>query len=352
MFSAIIRFSLLIMKKITSMSICLFIVCLVYSLSEAEKKEDFTDMKFGSQKILEACWTDKELQGSPDDKKIKKLKISDNTPPLKISPDFRLPLLVKERKNSIRCVKPYNNLKIIALTFDLCEAANEVSGYDSEIVNYLRTNKIRATFFAGGKWMRSHPEKSMQIMADPLFEIGNHSWSHRNLRILKEKEIEEQILFTQSQYELLRGELMKRICMKNSDLSETEKIPKMIMIFRFPYGTCSSVALNILAKHGLSAVQWDVVTGDPSPKQSDKEISRIVLSQTKPGSIIVCHANGRGYGTAEALPVFIPELKERGFTFVTVSELICMGEIVSAEECYELKPGDNLRYDKKAGAEK
>jgi len=304
-------------------------------------------MTFGSQKILEACWTEKELHGNPDDKKIKKLKVSDKTFPFKTSPDFRLPTLVKERENSIRCIKPYNDRKIVALTFDLCEFANEICGYDSEIVNYLRENKIKATFFAGGKWMRSHPEKSMQLIADPLFEIGNHSWSHKNLRILKEKEIEDQILFTQSQYELLRDELMKRICMKNSDLSETEKIPPAIMIFRFPYGTCSSVALNMLAKYGLSAIQWDVVTGDPSPKQSDKEISRIVLSKTKPGSIIVCHANGKGYGTAEALPVFIPELKEKGFTFVTVSELICMGEIVSVEECYELKPGDNLSYDKK-----
>jgi len=309
-------------------------------------------MKSGSQKILEACWTDKELQGIPDDKKITKLKASDKTPPLKTVPDFRLPPLVKERENSIRHVRPYNDIKIAALTFDLCEAANEISGYDSEIVNYLRADKIRATFFAGGKWMCSHPEKSMQLMADPLFEIGNHSWSHRNLRILKEKEIEEQILFTQSQYELLRNELIKRICMKNLDPGEAENIPPAITIFRFPYGTCSPVALNMLAKHGLSAVQWDVVTGDPSPKQSAKEISRIVLSQTKPGSIIVCHANGRGDGTAEALPLFIPELRERGFVFVTISELLCMGEIVSAEDCYELEPGDNLRYDKKRGAEK
>ncbi|MCM2264721.1 MAG: hypothetical protein NDI73_05950 [Desulfuromonadales bacterium] len=58
---------------------------------------------------------------------------------------------------------------------------------------------------------------------------------------------------------------------------------------------------------------------------------------------MITHANGRGGHTAEALPLFIPKLRAMGYRFVTVSELLAMGEPVTADECYELKPGDNRR---------
>jgi len=319
------------------------------SASPVPVSESFTyGLTFGSQAILENCWSKDMLQGSPEDKEIQN-KPADHTPPSRLFPEAEQVTLAEERRNSIRYVKPFNNQKIVALTFDLCERADEKTGYDAEIINYLRANKVKATFFAGGKWMRSHPEKTMQLMADPLFEIGNHGWTHGNLRVLKGKKIEEQILWTQAQYELLRYELKRKPCDQRIDASEMEKIPMNIKIFRFPYGTCSPESLKILAKYGLSAIQWDVVTGDPANRQTAEGITKTVLSQTKPGSIIICHANGRGHGTAQALPIFIPELKKRGYFFVTVSELLDMGEIVSTEECYELKPGDNYHYDKKVG---
>ena len=65
-----------------------------------------------------------------------------------------------------------------------------------------------------------------------------------------------------------------------------------------------------------------------------------------PGSIIVMHANGRGWHTAEALPLLIEDLRKRGFQFSTVGELLARGQPVIADSCYELKPGDNAKYDK------
>ncbi len=317
--------------------------------SDGSASESFThDLTFGSQAVLESCWTKEILQGKPEDKKIQK-QPAYHLPPSKLFPEVKQAPLSEKYRNSIRYVKPFKNQKIVALTFDLCERANEKTGYDAEIINYLRANKVKATFFAGGKWMRSHSEKTMQLMADPLFEIGNHGWTHGNLRVLKGKKVEEQILWTQAQYELLRDELKRKPCVERIDASEMEKIPVNIKVFRFPYGTCSSESLKILAKYGLPAIQWDVVTGDPANRQTAEGITKTVLSQTKPGSIIICHANGRGHGTAQALHLFIPELRERGYIFVTVSELLDMGEIVSTEDCYELRPGDNYHYDKKVG---
>jgi peptidoglycan-N-acetylglucosamine deacetylase len=71
-----------------------------------------------------------------------------------------------------------------------------------------------------------------------------------------------------------------------------------------------------------------------------------VLREVHPGAIVVAHANGRGWHTAAALPLFIPQLRARGYRFVTVSELLAMGTPVAAGECYERTPGDNRRYDR------
>ncbi|MEZ5838981.1 MAG: hypothetical protein R3D02_00590 [Hyphomicrobiales bacterium] len=86
------------------------------------------------------------------------------------------------------------------------------------------------------------------------------------------------------------------------------------------------------------------------PGQSADMIVRGVLAAVRPGSIVVAHANGRGVHTAEALPRLIEGLRARGYRLVTVSELLAAGAPVVADTCYELKPGDNLRYDKPATA--
>ena len=127
------------------------------------------------------------------------------------------------------------------------------------------------------------------------------------------------------------------------------KIPRTPLVFRFPYGACSPLALDKLKRYGLPAIQWNIVTGDPARGRDSKEIAKVILQQIRPGAIIICHANGRGYGTAASLPFFVPELRALGYDFVTVSELLTHGSAVSSKDCYELTPGDNLRYDRTIG---
>src|SRR5262249_41369611 len=126
---------------------------------------------------------------------------------------------------SIRRVELKPLYKVIALTFDLCEGVKEISGYDAPIVDYLRSERVHATFFAGGKWMRNHQERALQLIADPLFEVGNHSWSHANLRLANEQRLHEQILWPQAQYILLREELARRARQQGIDEQEITKIP-------------------------------------------------------------------------------------------------------------------------------
>jgi hypothetical protein len=95
----------------------------------------------------------------------------------------------------------------------------------------------------------------------------------------------------------------------------------------------------------MLAIQWDVATGDPDPHVSATAIANAMVHQAKSGSIVVGHANGRGWHTSEALPIAIPKLKAEGYKFVTVSELMTLGKPVIVSECYDRKPGDTKRYD-------
>jgi hypothetical protein len=88
-----------------------------------------------------------------------------------------------------------------------------------------------------------------------------------------------------------------------------------------------------------------VATGDPNPNVSATALANATVREARPGSIIVNHANGRGWHTAEALPIAIPKLKAKGYTFVTVSELLAMGKPVITPECFDRRPGDTNRYD-------
>lgn len=306
--------------------------------------QSISNHDFGSDTILKSCWTKLELQGSEADKKvIRPVPNPNRQPPLRTEPDYRLKPVRHEWRNSIRYVE--TDKKVVALTFDLCERNLERTGYDAEIVNYLRKEEIKATFYAGGKWMRSHPEKTMQLMADPLFEIGNHTWTHGNIKVLKGQKMREQILWTQAQYELLRDELGRRNCATSS--KEFEKIPRVPLTFRFPYGTCSRESLQALADYGLPAIQWNVVTADPWANQTVKGIVNAVVNHIRPGSIIIAHANGRGHKTAQALPLLVNKITEQGYGFVTVTDLLNRAKkVVTKETCYELKPGDNKRYDR------
>jgi peptidoglycan/xylan/chitin deacetylase (PgdA/CDA1 family) len=246
-------------------------------------------------------------------------------------------------RGSIRRVALPPGLKLIALTFDLCEGYGEVTGYDGGIVDYLRANGIKATFFSGGKWLENHPERTDQLMADPLFELGNHTWNHKNLRKLTGKRLLNEIARAGAAYTRARNRLAARQCMAATPAAMTE-VPKQPYLFRFPFGTCSPAALQAVGESGLLAIQWDVVTGDPAPGQTADRIARVVLRRAKPGSIIVAHANGKGLHTAEALSIFIPRLQAKGYRFVTVSELLAAGTPVIADTCYERKPGDNDHY--------
>jgi len=241
---------------------------------------------------------------------------------------------------SIRRVDLPDGLKLVALTFDLCEADGEVAGYDGAIVDYLRQAQAKATFFAGGKWLVNHRERARQLISDPSFEIGNHTWSHWNLAVAAGPKMQNQVNGVEADYARMRQDVAAS-CPAGPPTGER------MQLFRFPYGSCSAESLAYVNARGYQAIQWDVDSGDPVFGLGAEHMAHAILTRVRPGSIILMHANGRGYHTAAALSIVVPKLKAEGYQFVRVSDLLAAGHPVVVPTCYSERPGDTEIYDRK-----
>ena len=191
---------------------------------------------------------------------------------------------------------------LVALTFDMCQTPANPSEFDQGIFEALVEAEAPATFFLGGDWMRTHVTETRLLAEEPLFELGNHSWSHPDMRELDEAHMTRELLRTQ--------DLMYQITGRQT------------LLWRFPAGLYNDLALSVVAFQGLYSIQWDVVTADPVPDNSAENILRLVQERVQNGSIIVMHGNGRGWHTAEALPGMIEYLRDEGYCLATVSQLI------------------------------
>ena len=237
-------------------------------------------------------------------------------PPERTVPKQTLPPLPAQDEGTIRRVATKE--KVAALTFDLCELSTMTTGYDAEIIDFLRVKRIPATLFLGGKWMRSHS--------------------------MGEKAMLEQIRWTQAEYELLREEILKRAQAEGRSV----ELPEAVTLFRLPYGRCSDKALALLAREGLQVIQWSVVAETPQDNAVHGMGAR-VAGQVRPGAIILFHANRVPKGSAFMLRETVEELQRKGYRFVTVGELLKLGEPQRTRDGYFNKPGDNLNLDKLFG---
>ena len=188
----------------------------------------------------------------------------------------------------------------IALTFDACQTLGKPAGYDAKIIAILRRTHTPATLLLGGLWMETHPQITRELGADPLFELGNHSYRHPHMTKITPAEMRVEIEKTQAIMYRLTGRWGK--------------------LFRPPYGEYNATLTSVAAGLGLRTLMWSIVTGDPDPHESARAIVHTALTKAKPGSIVIMHVNGRGWHSAEALPSIIAGLRARGFTFVQVSQ--------------------------------
>jgi len=209
--------------------------------------------------------------------------------------------------------------KEVALTFDADMTpvmvdwlrSGQASTYDdSRITDYLEQHQIKATFFLTGLWIQSYPQATKELADNSLFELENHTYSHPSMNgyCFDQPQVPE----SQYPYEIE----------KTQQLIEqyTHQAPKY---FRFPGGCYDQNDLDLVKKEGLVTVHWDDVANDGFNSDEEQVINN-VLSEAQNGSIIVMHMGGQANVpvTADALPTIVDELQKRGYTFVTVSELL------------------------------
>ena len=184
--------------------------------------------------------------------------------------------------------------KKIAISFD-CAWGTE---YTDTLLRHLEQNDIKCTFFAVQFWVEKNPEYAKKIV-DAGHELGTHSRTHSYMSKLNESEIKDELLTSMNAIEKVTGQKTN--------------------LFRAPYGDYDNLLIDTATGMGLYTIQWDVDSLDWK-NLSATEIALRVINGVKSGSIILCHNNG--LHTAEALPMIFSTLKNRGYEFVPIGELI------------------------------
>ncbi|HWU05781.1 MAG TPA: polysaccharide deacetylase family protein [Streptomyces sp.] len=207
--------------------------------------------------------------------------------------------------------------KAVALTFDADMTADQgpraAAGehFDNpELIASLRRLKVPSTVFMTGRWAQEYPVQARSIGTDPLFEIANHSFSHH--------------AFSSPCYGLpaLGRTDMRRDVERAFTAIRKTGARNVVPYFRFPGGCYDDASLKALAPTGVTAVQWDVVSGDAFATDADA-VAEQVLAGVEPGSLVVMHCTRSAAPvTDDAVRRIVPELRERGYRFVKVSELM------------------------------
>jgi polysaccharide deacetylase family sporulation protein PdaB len=184
--------------------------------------------------------------------------------------------------------------KVIALTFDAAWGADKTL----KIIEILKEYDAKATFFLVGFWIDKYPDE-VKAIAKAGFDIGNHSENHLNMPRLSSSKMAEEIT-----------SVNKKIC----DL--TGKSP---VYFRAPFGDYANNLMTCIEDLGMVGIQWSIDSLDWKGL-GVKEITERIVPKAKSGDIVLFHNNSDHI--LEALPVVLEALKNKGFKFVALSEMV------------------------------
>lgn len=207
--------------------------------------------------------------------------------------------------------------KVVALTFD--------DGSDGTnlptIFNTLSAHNIKATFFLTGQGTSNHPQQIRNVV-NQGHDIGNHSYSHPDFTKISSSEIRSQLQRTENIVQSVTGKSTKPF-------------------FRPPYGAYNSTVLNHVGDAGYPySFMWTIDTIDWTGNSSADIVNRVMTNIT-PGAIILMHTGAGASGTPRALPTIITRLKNAGYRFVTLSQLMTISPAPAGRQ-YIVRSGDTL----------
>lgn len=204
-----------------------------------------------------------------------------------ISSGFFLPIVCKA----------ITGKKEIAISFDDGPAAN----YTPEILNLLKSENVKATFFCIGNRIAGNESILKQIHADGHI-IGNHSFSHHTL------------------FDLFSAKKMQAD-MKQMDAEMERVIGLRPKLFRPPYGVTNPNLKKAIIKGGYTPVGWSVRSLDTVAKNESKLLRKITAG-ISPGAVFLFHDTCSI--TRNVLPEFIQEVKKRGYQIVPLDKLLAL----------------------------
>lgn len=197
--------------------------------------------------------------------------------------------------------------QLITLTFD--DGPNGLA--TRQIVDILVAKKVPATFFQVGRSVAADPATAKYVV-DHGFAIGHHSWTHSYwLPFKRPMSLAKEFTMTTQAIQAASG----------ADLQ----------YFRPPHGWCSPGLLWTMARFNLQVMGWSIDPRDYFTGDAQKIIHR-TLHQAADGGIVLLHDGlqdgpmkhrlaGR-QGTIKALPTIIDGLRQKGFTLVSLEELL------------------------------
>lgn len=190
--------------------------------------------------------------------------------------------------------------KVVALTID------DGPHYKTtpKVLAILKEKQVKATFFVLGKNVEHFPKLLVQEVNDG-HEIGSHTYSHRSLLKLKPNRLTEEF--------------------EKAEKAVAGTAPKPTL-FRPPNGFYNSQVIETAHQRGYTVVLWSIDPRDWSCPPKEIIVER-VLKEIKPGSIVLLHDGQYPLPTPEALGILIDRLREQGYQFVTISDLLQYNEI-------------------------
>ena len=207
----------------------------------------------------------------------------------------------------------------VALTFDsnLTDAMiqeldqHRVASFANvAVIDELDQLQVPATLFLAGKWIERYPDLTHRLAADPLFELGSHSYEHR------------------AYHSPCYGLGILPVAQMAADVNHSEDLLRQFTsrptpYFRFPGGCYDAAALQATSGTGITVIQYDLASGDAFGT-SVRAIVNNVLTNAQNGSIIVMHITGGNTAplTAYALPYVVNGLRQKGFSLVRISDLL------------------------------
>lgn len=193
-------------------------------------------------------------------------------------------------------INGYTDKKICALTFD--------DGPDGtvmpKILDILKKNSINASFFLIGNQVKAYKNVVKRTYEEGNLVL-NHSFTHPDFFKLSEKDIKKQLSETE---DVIYGATGKRPA-----------------IIRPPYGSLNDTIISTSRALDYHIAIWSTDTLDWSQKEKDNIVKNVV-DNIRPGEIILMHCNSDKKATAEALPIIISELRDKGYSFVTLDKLL------------------------------